>query len=104
MRQLLRRLQRKYASSKLYSDLIAFKVCRSIYKNKLIINKSSYFIDMLGSYGISSKQAYKLSFTLVGKIQTKHLPDQPGSVLCSLFVNFFQQKMSSIINVLPNIN
>ena len=26
---------------------------------------------------ISSKQDYKLSFTLVGKIQTKHLPDKP---------------------------
>ena len=59
---------------------------------------------MLGSYGISSKQAYKLSFTLVGKTQTKHLPDKPDSVLCSLFANFFQQQISSIINVLPNIN
>ena len=59
---------------------------------------------MIGSYGISSKQAYKLSFTLVGKTQTKDLPDKPDSVLCSLFANFFQQKISSIINVLPNIN
>ena len=59
---------------------------------------------MLGSYGISSKQAYKLSFTLVGKTQTKHLPDQPDLVICSLFANFFQQKVSSIINILPNIN
>ena len=59
---------------------------------------------MLGSYGIYSKQAYKLSFILVGKTGTKHLPDKPDSVLCSLFANFFQQKMYSIINVLPNIN
>ena len=29
--------------------------------------------DMLGNYGISSKQSYKLSFTLVGKTQTNHL-------------------------------
>ena len=74
LRQLLRRLQRKYASSRLDSDLIAFKTCRSLYKNKLLSTKSSYFTDMLGSYGISSKQAYNLSFTLVGKTQTKHLP------------------------------
>ena len=59
---------------------------------------------MLSSYGISSKQAYKLSLTLVGKTQTNHLPEKPDSVLCSLFANFFQQKMYSIINVLPNIN
>ena len=59
---------------------------------------------MLGSYGISSKPDYKLSFTQVGKTQTKHLPDQPDLVMCSLFANFFQQKVSSIINILPNIN
>ena len=89
LRQLLRRLQRKYASSRLDSDIIAFKSCRSLYKNKLLSTKSSYFTDMLSSYGISSKQAYTLSFTLVGKTQTKHLPDKPDSVICSLFVNFF---------------
>ena len=59
---------------------------------------------MLGSYGISSKQTYILSFTLVGKTQSNRLADQPDLVICSLFANFFQQKMSSIINVLPNIN
>ena len=59
---------------------------------------------MIGSYGIYSKLAYKLSLTLVGKTQTKHLPDQPDLVICSLFANFFQQKMSSIINILPKIN
>ena len=54
---------------------------------------------MLGSYGISFKQAYKLSFTLVSKTQTKHLPDQPDLVICSLFANFFKQKVSIIINI-----
>ena len=94
--QLLRRLQRKYASSKFESDLISFKVFdRFTRKN---------FSLLLGSYGISSKQAYTLSFTLVGKTQTKHLPDQPDLVICTLFTNFLQQKVSSIINILPNIN
>ena len=59
---------------------------------------------MLGSYVIYSKQAYKLSFTLVGKTKTKHFPDQPDLVIYSLFANFVKQKMSSIINVLPTIN
>ena len=59
---------------------------------------------MLGSYGISSKQAYKLSFTLVGKTQIKHLPNQHDLVLCKLFANFLKQQIFSIINVLPNIN
>ena len=59
---------------------------------------------MLDSYGITSKQAYKVSFTLVGKTQTNHLHNQPDSVLCSLFANFFQKQISSIINVLLNIN
>ena len=30
---------------------------------------------MLGRYGISSKQAYKFSFTLVGKTLTNHMID-----------------------------
>ena len=47
---------------------------------------------MLGSYGIYSKQAYKLSLTLLDKIQTKHLPDQPDSVICSLFTNYSNTK------------
>ena len=104
LRQLLRRLQRKYASHRLESDLIVFKACRSLYKNKLLSTKSAYFTDMFDSYGLSSKQAFKLSFTLVGKTQTNHLPDKPDSVLCSVFANFFQHKIASIINVLPNIN
>ena len=49
LRLLLSKLQRKYASSKFESDLIPFKVCRSLYKNKLLSTKSSYFTDMLGS-------------------------------------------------------
>ena len=39
----------------------------SLYKKKLIFTKSSNLTYMLGGYGISSKQAYKLSSTLVGK-------------------------------------
>ena len=69
MGQLLRRLQRKYASSKFEIDLISIKVFDRFTKEKLLSTKSSYFTDILGSYGISSKQAYKLSFTLVGKTQ-----------------------------------
>ena len=74
----------------------------SFYK---FIRKFEYIIGILGNIKYYySKQAYKLSFIFVGKTQTKHFPDQSGSVLCSLFANFFQQKMSSIINILPNIN
>ena len=48
---------------------------------------------MLCSYEIYCKQAYKLSFTVVGKTQTKHIPDQPDLIICALFANFFQQKI-----------
>ena len=78
LRQLIRRLlyfilYLKYASSRLDSDIIAFKAYQSLSYNKLLSSKSSYFIDIPDSYGISSKQAYKLSFNLIGKTQTKHL-------------------------------
>ena len=87
-RQLLRRLQCKYATSKLESDLIAYTMFPSLYNKKLLSIKSSYFTDMLGSYGISSKQAYKLSSTLVGKTKTNNITDQPDSdfVPCLLII------------------
>ena len=59
---------------------------------------------MLCKYGTSSKQAYNLSFTLVGKSKPRHLPDHPDTVLCSSFANFFQNKVSNIIADLPNVN
>ena len=43
LKQLLHRLQRKYASSKPDSDLIAFKVCRSLYKKKLLSTNRHLF-------------------------------------------------------------
>ena len=83
MRKSLRRLQSIYASTKMNSDLCSFKVCRSLYRKKLLSTKSSYFTNLLCKYGTSSKQAYNLSFTLVGKSKPRHLPDQPDTVLCS---------------------
>ena len=44
-------------------------------QEKLLTTKSSYFIDMLGSYKIFYKKAYKLSFIFVGKTQTNHMID-----------------------------
>ena len=101
MRESLRRLQSIYASSKMNSDLCSFKVCHSLYSKKLLSTKSSYFTDLLCKYGTSSKQAYP---SLVGKSKPRHLPNQPDTVLCSSFANFFQNKVSNIIAALPNVN
>ena len=60
-------------------------------------------LDMHSSYGMYAKQAYKLSFTLIGKTQTNHISDN----LIQFFIlvcHFFQTTISSIINVLPTIN
>ena len=108
MRQLLHRLQRKYASSKDLKMIIfplkfsiALQEKTSLYQ---IVTYKVYFTEMLGSYGIYSKQAYQLSFTLIGKTQTKHFPGQPDLVICSLFSNFLKHKISNIINLLTSIN
>ena len=46
--------------------LILFPLKISIaLQEKLPSTKSSYFTEMLGSYGTSSKQAYNLFFTLL---------------------------------------
>ena len=80
---------------------IALQEKTSLYQ---IVTYKVYFTEMLGSYKISSKQADKLSFTLVGETQTEHFPDQPDLVICSFLANFFKQKIASIINVLTNKN
>ena len=63
-----------------------------------------YYHNYIYISGTSSKQAYNLSFTLVGKSKPRHLPDQPDTVLCSSFANFYQNKVSNIIATLPNVN
>ena len=86
------------------SDLCSFKVCLSLYRKKLLSTKSSYFTDLLCKYGTSSKQAYNLSFTLVGKSKPSQLPDQPDTVFCSSIANVVKNKVSNIIAALPNVN
>ena len=103
MRKSLRRLQSMYASFKMNSNRCSFKVCRSVYSKKLLSIKSSCFTDFICKYGTSSKKAYNLSFTLVGKSKPK-LPEQPDIVICSYFLNCFQNKVYTIITALPNVN
>ena len=61
-------------------------------------------IPLVCKYDTSSKQAYNLFFTLVGKSKPRQLPGQPDTVLCSSITNFFQNKVSNIIAALPNVN
>ena len=103
MRKSLRHLQSIYASSKMNSDLCSFKTCRSLYRKKLLSTKSSYFTDLLCKYGTSSKKTTTYP-TLVGKSKPRHLPDQPDTVICSSYANFFQNKVTNIIVAIPNVN
>ena len=47
-----------------------------------------------------SKQAFKLSFKLIGRDLNIHLPDQSDSFLCTAFSIFFKRKISLIIDSL----
>ena len=81
LRRLLRRLLTKYQSTNLDADLKAFKVSRSIYRCKLLTYKLSYFTGKLNNFDMSSKQAFQLSFKLIGRYLNRRLPDQPDSFL-----------------------
>ena len=50
---------------------------------------------------MSSKQAFKLSFKLIGRDPNIHLPDQPDSFLCTDFSSLYKRKISLIIDSLP---
>ena len=104
LRRTLRKLQNRYQVSNLESDLKSFKVCRSLYRTKLITLKSSYFTDKLNNFGMSSKQAFQLSFKLIGRDQNRRLPDHSDSYLCTAFSNFFQRKISNVIDSLPRFD
>ena len=91
LRNSLRRLQTKYQSTNLDADLKAFRVSRSIYRCKLLTYKSSYFTGKLNNFGMSSKQAFKLSFKLISRYLNIHLPDQPDSFLCTAFSSFYKK-------------
>ena len=94
----------KYQSTNFDADLKAFKLSRSIYRCKLITYKSSYVTGKISNFGISSKEAFKLSFKLIGRDLNRHLPDQPDSFLCTTFSSFFQRNISLIIDSLPRFD
>ena len=75
-----------------------------MYKKKLSAAKSSFYTDKLNNYGTSSKEAFKLSFSLIGKNRNKKLPDGSYDNLCSLFADFFQNKVLKIIEDLPVVD
>ena len=91
LRRSLRRLQTKYQSTNLDSYLKAFKVYRSIYRCRLLTYKSSYFTGKLNNFGMSFKQAFKLSFKSIGRDLDRRLLDQPDSFLCTDFSSFFNE-------------
>ena len=97
LRRRLRYLQLKLERSKYFTHLEYFKNIRSVYKKKLSAAKSSFYTDKLNKYGTSSKEAFKLAFSLIGKNCNKKLPDVSDDNRCSLFADFFQNKVLKII-------
>ena len=100
LRRTLRKLQNRYQVTNLESDLKSFKVCRSLYRTKLITLKSSYFTDKLNNFGMSSKQAFQLSFKLIGRDQNRRLPDHSDTICALLFPISFNERylMLSILS------
>ena len=60
----------------------------------------SYFTGKLNNFGMSSKQAFKLSFKLISRDHNRRLPDQPDSFLCTDFLSFFERNISLVIDSL----
>ena len=53
---------------------------------------------------MSSKQAFKLSFKLIGRDLNIHLPDQPDYFMCTAFYSLFQRNISFEIYFLPGFD
>ena len=104
LRRRLRYHQMKFKRSNCFTHLESFKNIRSLYKKKLSAARSSFYTDKLNKYGTSTKEAFKLAFSLIGKNRNKNLPDGSDDNLCSLFANFFQNKVLKIIDDLPVVD
>ena len=100
LRRRLRYQQLKFKRSKCFTHLESFKNIRYLYKKKLSAAKSSYYTDKLNKYGTSSKEA----FSLIGKNRNKKLPYGSDDNLCSLYADFFQNKVLKIIEDLPVVD
>ena len=96
--------QLKFKRSKCFTHLESFKNIGSLYKKRLSAAKSSFYIDKLNKYGTSSKETFKLAFSLFGKNRNKKLPDCSDDNLCSLFADSFQNKGLQIIEDLPVVD
>ena len=72
-----------------------------MYGKKLSAAKSSFYTDKLNKYHTSSKEAFKLSFYIIGKTRNQKLLDGSDDNLCSLFSDFFQNKVFKKIEDFP---
>ena len=75
-----------------------------MYKKKLSAAKSSFYTDKLNKYGTSSKESFKLAFSLIVKNRNKKLPDGSDDNLYSLFADFLKNKVLKIIEDLPKVD
>ena len=104
LRRILHYQQLKFKRSNFFTNLESFKNIRSLYKKKLSAAKSSLYTDQLNKYRTSSKEDFKLAFCLIGKNRNKKLPDGSDDNFCSLFDDFFQNKVLKIMEDLPVVD
>ena len=100
----LRYHQLRFKRRKSCTHLESFKNIRSLYRKKLPAAKSSFYTDTLNKYVHSSKDNFKLAFSLIGKTRYTKLPDGSNDNISSLFANFFQNKVLNIIKDLPIVD
>ena len=75
-----------------------------MYRKKLSAAIYSFYTDKLNKYGTSSKEDFKVAFSLIGNNRGKKLPDGFDDNSCPLFADFFQNKVLKIIEDLPIVD
>ena len=92
LRRRLRYHQLKFKRSNCFTHLESFKNIRSLYKKKLSAARSSFYTDKLNKYGTSTKEAFKLAFSLIGKNRNKNY-QMVLMIICVLYLlTFFKIK------------
>ena len=98
----LRKAEKCWRRSKSTTDFDIFLLCRQQYRSLLKTTKENYYTDLLTNAGKDYKKIFKISNTLLGRLNRRILPDT--SILDNInnFDIFFTAKVNDIITSLPS--
>ena len=84
----------KYIYLYIYTTFVNY---RYFYKSSILIAKKNYYYNIFSSFENNTRKIYSFINSLT-QTDSVIFPTLPNSILCSIFLFFFQDKVSNIIS------